>query len=81
MCTRITILIHGFLFINIWLLISCYTGIYAIIRGDSDLLGLIVLCRGSQLCSVVLTLLYFVKILLYCVSLGTYLCSVNAIFC
>ena len=26
------IFIHGFLFINIWLLISCGTGIYAIMR-------------------------------------------------
>ena len=29
--TRIAILVHGFLFINIWPLISCDTGIYAII--------------------------------------------------
>ena len=29
--TRIAILIYDFLFINIWLLISCDTGIYAII--------------------------------------------------
>ena len=29
--TRIAILINGFLFINIWLLISCDTGIYVII--------------------------------------------------
>ena len=65
-CSRLRLSVYrtiGPLVINIWLLISCCTGIYAIIRGDSDLLGLIVLCRGSQLCSVVLTLLYFFTVL------------------
>ena len=36
-CTRIAILIYGFLFINIWLLILCDTGIYAIIEGSNTI--------------------------------------------
>ena len=38
MLMRIAILIHGFLFIDIWLLISCDTGIYAIIFINNALL-------------------------------------------
>ena len=50
MRTRIAILMHSFFFINIWLLILCDTGIYAIINGSTMLTGVWVIKCKDDVC-------------------------------